>query len=155
MLENRTEIMQEQTWWKLHCSSCLLVFCAVVWDCLVAKWVMKKKHPTTSIFQLHFSPPEFTKKTNKFYRTNQPRENFGQHNLLYVYLSACWKTGEKLCKNKHGENCIAQVVCWFFVRLCGAAGVGGEVSDEKNNPTTSIFELHFPPPEFTKKTNKF
>ena len=47
-------------------------------------------------------------------------ENFGQHNLLYVSLSA-WKTGEKLCKNKHGENCFAQVVCWYFVRLCGTA----------------------------------
>ena len=57
-------------------------------------------------------------------------ENFGQHNLLYVALSA-WKTGEKLCKNKHGENCIAQVVCWYFVRLCGAAGVGCEVSEGK------------------------
>ena len=58
-------------------------------------------------------------------------ENFGQHNLLHVSLSACWKTGQNPCKNKHGENCIAQVVCWYFVRLCGAAGVGGEVSDEK------------------------
>ena len=48
-----------------------------------------------------------------------------------------------------------QVVCWHFVRLCGAAGFGGEVSDEKNNPNTPIFELHFPPPEFEKKTNKF
>ena len=35
------------------------------------------------------------------------------------------------CKNKHGENCIAQVVCWYFVRLCGAAGVGCEVSEGK------------------------
>ena len=25
--------MQEQAWWKLHCASCLLVFCAVVWCC--------------------------------------------------------------------------------------------------------------------------
>ena len=33
MLENRTEPMQEQAWWKLHCASCLLVFCAVVWCC--------------------------------------------------------------------------------------------------------------------------
>ena len=83
-------------------------------------------------------------------------ENFNQHNLLLcVSLSACWKTGQNPCKNTHGENCIAQVGCWYFVRLCGAAGVGGEVSDEKNKPNTSIFELHFPPPEFTKKTNKF
>ena len=134
MLENRTEPMQEHTWWKLHCASWLLVFCAVVWCCLlVAKWVMKKNNPNLSIFELHFSPPEFTKKTNKFYRTNQPRENFGQHNLLYVYLSACWKTGQNPCKNKHGENCIAQVGCWYFVRLCGAAGVGCEVSDGKKS----------------------
>ena len=46
-------------------------------------------------------------------------------------LSACWKTGQNPCKNTNGENCIAQVVCWHFVRLCGSAGVGGEVSDEK------------------------
>ena len=65
----------------------------------------------------------FTKPTNLI-------ENFGQHNLLYVSLSV-WKTREKLCKNKHGENCIAQVVCWYFVRLCGAAGVGCEVSEGK------------------------
>ena len=66
-------------------------------------------------------------------------ENFGQHNLLYVSLLA-WKRGEKLCKNKHGENCIAQVVCWYFVRLCGAAGVGCEVSEgKKNHPNLSIF----------------
>ena len=73
-----------------------------------------------------------------FHHQNSQRkqtENFGQHNLLYVSLSA-WKTGEKLCKNKHGENCIAQVVCWHFVRLCGAAGVGCEVSEGKKTIQT-------------------
>ena len=97
----------------------------------------KKTSKPIHILTALFTTKEFTKKTNKFYRTNQPRENFGQHNLLYVYLSACWKTGQNPCKNKHGKNCIAQVVCWYFVRLCGAADVGCEVS------------------EFTKKTNKF
>ena len=48
-------------------------------------------------------------------------------------LSAFWKTGQNPYKNKHGENCIAQVVCWHFVRLCGAAGVGGEVSFKKQS----------------------
>ena len=99
----------------------------------------EKNNPNTSIFELHFPPPEFTKKTNKFYRTNRPRENFGQHNLLHVSLSACWKTGQNPCKNTHGENCIAQVGCWYFVRLCGAAGVGCEVSDAKKHPNLSIF----------------
>ena len=32
-MENRRETMQEHAWWKLHCASCLLVFCAVVWCC--------------------------------------------------------------------------------------------------------------------------
>ena len=38
MLENRTEPMQEQAWWKLHYASCLLVFCAVVWCCWCWWW---------------------------------------------------------------------------------------------------------------------
>ena len=51
IMENRTEPMQEEARWKLHCASCLLVFCAVVWYCLlVTKWAMKKKHPNLSIF---------------------------------------------------------------------------------------------------------
>ena len=56
-----------------------------------------------------------------------------RHNLLHVSLSACWKTGQNPCKNTHGENCMAQVGCWYFVRLCGAAG--GEVSDKKTIQT--------------------
>ena len=79
---------------------------------------------------MHFSSPEFTKSSNKFYPTNQPRESLSQHNPLYLFLSACFKTGQNPCKNKHGENCIVQVVCWYSVWLRGAAGVGGEVSEE-------------------------
>ena len=97
---------------------------------------MREKTPSKPI---HILTALFTTrihKENKQILPYQPNlfnliENFGQHNLLlYVSLSA-WKTGEKLCKNKHGENCIAQVVCWYFVRLCGAAGVGCEVSEGK------------------------
>ena len=50
-----------------------------------------------------------------------------------MFLSACWKTGQDPCKNKHGENCIVQVVCWYSVWLRGVGGVGGvggEVSGE-------------------------
>ena len=211
MLENRREPMQEQAWWKLHCASWLLVFCAVVWCCLlVAKWVMKKNiqtypysnctfhHQNSQRKQTSFTVPTNLGKTlaNIIYcmcifqhvgkqdrnhaRTNmvkialrklfagilcgcvvllvlvvkwvmkktiQPHpysncifhhqnsqrkqtsfkvptnliENIDQHNLLHVSLSACWKTGQNPCKNTHGENCIAQVGCWYFVRLCGAA----------------------------------
>ena len=131
-MENRTEPMQEQAWWKLHCASCLLLFCAVVWCCwcwLRSEWGKKtiQIYPYSNCTFHHQSSQR--KQTNFTIPTNLI-ENFGQHNLLYVSLSA-WKTGEKLCKNKHGENCIAQVVCWYFVRLCGAAGVGCEVSEGK------------------------
>ena len=115
----------------------------------------KKNIQTYPYYNCTFHHQNSQRKQTNFTVPTDLIENFGQHNLLHVSLSACWKTGQNPRKNKHGENCIAQVVCWHFVRLCGAAGVGGEVSDEKNNPNTSIFELHFPPPEFTKKTNKF
>ena len=221
MLENRTEPIQEHTWWRLHCASCLLVFCAVVWCCwcwlrsewgkktiqtypysnctfhhqssqrkqtsftvptdlgktlaniiccmclfqhfgkqdrthtrtsmvkialrklfagilcvcvvllvLVVKWV-SKNNPNTSIFELHFHHQNSQRKQTSFKVPTNLIENFDQHNLLYVSLSACWKTGQNPCKNTHGEDCIAQVVCWYFVRLCGAAGVGCEVSEGK------------------------
>ena len=132
-MENRTEPMQEQTWWKLHCASCLLVFCAVVWCCwcwLRSEWGKKtiQTYPYSNCTFHHQSSQR--KQTNFTVPTNLI-EDFDQHNLLYVSLSACWKTGQNPCKNKHGENCIAQVVCWYFVRLCGAAGVGCEVSEGK------------------------
>ena len=136
MLENRTEIMQEQTWWKLRCASCLLVFCAVVWYCLlVTKWAMKKNIQTYPYSNCTFHHQSSQRKQRNCTVPTNFIENFGQHNLLYVSLSA-WKRGEKLCKNKHGENCIAQVVCWYFVRLCGAAGVGCEVSEGKKTIQT-------------------
>ena len=138
MLENRTEPMQEQAWWRLHCASCLLVFCAVVWCCwLVAKWVMEKKNiQTYPYYNCTFHHQNSQRKQTNFTVPTDLIENFGQHNLLHVSLSACWKTGQNPYKNKHGEDCMAQVVCWHFVRLCGAAGVGGEVSDEKKTIQT-------------------
>jgi len=72
-----------------------------------------------------------------------------------VSLSTFWKTGQNPCKNKHGENCIVQVACWYFVRLCGAAGVGGEVSLEKNHQNISIFKLHCAPPNSQRVQTSF
>ena len=37
-------------------------------------------------------------------------KSFGQHNPLYLFLSACCKQEQNPCKNKHGEKFIAQVV---------------------------------------------
>ena len=136
-MENRTEPMQEQAWWKLHCASWLLVFCAVVWCCwcwLRSEWG-KKTIQTYPYSNCTFHHQSSQRKRRNCTVPTIFIENFGQHNLLYVSLSA-WKTGEKLCKNKHGENCIAQVVCWYFVRLCGAAGVGCEVSEGKKTIQT-------------------
>ena len=55
MLDKQDRTMQEQAWWKLHCASCLLVFCAVVWCCLlVAKWVMEKNIQTYPYYNCTF-----------------------------------------------------------------------------------------------------
>ena len=132
-MENRTEPMQEQAWWKLHCASCLLVFCAVVWCCwcwLRSEWGKKKPskpiHILTALFTTRIH------KENKQVLPYQPTLLKTLANIIYcMCLFQHGKTGQKPCKNKHGENCIAQVVCWYFVRLCGAAGVGCEVSEGK------------------------
>ena len=137
---------------KMSLHKLLLVFCVVVWCWWCWWWSEWRNHPNIFIFQLRFPPPDLTKSSNKFYRTNQPRERLGQHHLLYVFLSACWKTGQDPCKNKHGENFIAQVWlvfcvvvwcwwCWWW-------------SEWWNHPNISIFSLHFSPPEFTKSSSK-
>ena len=92
---------------------------------------MKKTIQTHPYSNCIFHHQNLQRKQTSFTVPTNLIENFDQHNLLYVSLSACWKTGQNPCKNKHGENCIAQVVCWYFVRLCGAAGVGCEVSEGK------------------------
>ena len=43
-------------------------------------------------------------------------KSLGQHNPLYLFLSACCKPEQNPCKNKHGEHFIAQVVAGI---LCG------------------------------------
>ena len=109
----------------------MVAWCCWCWWCWWCWWWSEWwNHPNISIFWLRFSSPEFTKSSNKFYPTSQPRESLSQHNPLNAFLSACFKTGQDPCKNKHGENCIVQVVCWYSVWLPGAAGVGGEVSEE-------------------------
>ena len=132
-MENRTEPMQEQTWWKLHCASCLLVFCAVVWCCwcwLRSEW--GKQKPSKPI---HILTALFTTRIHKEKQILPYQPTSLKTLANTIYCMCLFQHGkqerniEKLCKNKHGENCIAQVVCWYFVRLCGAAGVGCEVSD--------------------------
>ena len=122
--EKHRETMQEQAWWKLHCASCLLVFFAVVWCCwcwLRSEWRTKtiQTYPYSNCTFHHQNSQR--KQTNFTVPTDLGKTLANIICCMYVSLSACWKTGQNPCKNKHGENCIAQVVCWYFVRLCGAA----------------------------------
>ena len=101
--------------------------------------MMKKTIQTHPYSNCIFHYQNSQRKQTSFKVPTNLIENFDQHNLLHVSLSACWQTGQNPCKNTHDENCIAQVGCWYFVRLCGAA-VGCEVSDEKKkHPNLSIF----------------
>ena len=108
------------------CGCMVLVVLVVKW---VVKWVVKpSKH-------IHILIALFTTRIHKEFKQVSPYQptsgkSLGQHSPLYLFLLACCKPEQKPCKNKHGENCIVQVVCWYSVWLRGAAGVGGEVSEE-------------------------
>ena len=82
----------------------------VVLVVLVVKWV--KKPPKHIYILTALSTTRFNK---EFKQVLPYRERLGQHHLLYVFLSACWKTGQDPCKNKHGEKFIAQVWLVFCV----------------------------------------
>ena len=127
---------KKHTWWRLHCASCLLVFCAVVWCC----WLLLRSEWWKKIQTYPYSNCTFHHRNSQEYKqvlTYRPTSwKPWPPRLLYAFLSPRSKTGQDPCKNKYGQNCIAQVVCWYFVRLCGAAGVGCEVSDEKKNIQT-------------------
>ena len=152
MLENRTGSMQEQTWGKFHCASLVGILCGcVVLVVLVVKWVKK---PSKHIYILTALSTTRFNKEFKQVLPYQPTsgKSLGQHNPLYLFLSACCKAEQNPCKNKHGVNFIAQVVvgilcgwwcwwCWWW-------------SEWWNHPNISIFSLHFSSPEFTKSSNK-
>ena len=155
-MENRTEPMQEQAWWKLHCASCLLVFCAVVWCCwcwLRSEWWKKIQtypysnctfhHRNSQRVQTSFNVSTDLVKalTNIVYCTR-----FCHHVRKQDRIHARTNMGKiALCKLFAGILCGCRVLLVLVVKWVM----------KKNNPNTSIFELHFPPPEFTKKTNKF
>ena len=109
--------MQEQTWWKLHCASCLLVFCVVKWCCWCWWWSEWRK-PSKHIYILTALSTNRFNKEFKQVLPYQPTsgKSLGQHNPLYLFLSACCKPEQNPCKNKHGEKFIAQVVVGI---MCG------------------------------------
>ena len=76
------------------------------------------KKPSKHIYILTaLSTTRFNKEFNQVL-PYQPTsgKSLGQHNPLYLFLSACCKPEQNPCKNKHGENFIAQVVVGI---LCG------------------------------------
>ena len=133
MLENRTEPMQEHTWWKLHGASWLLVFCAVVWCCWCWWWSewWKKTIQTHPYSNCTFHHQNSQRKQTSFNVPTDLGKTLANIICCMCLFQHVGKQDRNPCKNKHGENCIAQVVCWYFVRLCGAAGVGCEVSEGK------------------------
>ena len=106
---------------------------------LVAKWVREKTIQTYPYSNCTFHHQNPQRKQINFTVPTNLIENFDQHNLLHVSLSACWKTGQNPCKNTHGENCIAQVGCWYFVRLWGAACWLRSEWWKKKHPNLPIF----------------
>ena len=81
----------------------------VVLVVLVVKWVKK---PSKHIYILTALSTTRFNKEFKQVLPYQPTsgKNLGQHNPLYLFLTACCKPEQNPCKNKHGENFIAQVV---------------------------------------------
>ena len=81
----------------------------VVLVVLVVKWVKK---PSRHIYILTALSTNRFNKEFKQVLPYQPTsgKSLGQHNPLYLFLTACCKPEQNPCKNKHGENFIAQVV---------------------------------------------
>ena len=111
--------MQEQTWGKISLHK-LVFLCGCVVLCGVGGVGGEVSEETIQTYlysNCAFNQPHLTKSSNKFYRTNPTSgKSLGQHNPLHLFLSACCKPEQNPCKNKHGENCIAQVVVGI---LCG------------------------------------
>ena len=95
----------------------------------------EKNHPNLSIFKLHFSPPEFTKKTNKFL-PYQPTLLKTLANTIYCM---CLFQHGKQERNYARTSMVKIALRKLFAGiLCGCVVllVGYEVSDEKKNIQT-------------------
>ena len=152
MWENRTEPMQEHKWWKLHGASWLLVFCAVVWCCCCWWWSEWWKKQSKHIhIRTAFSTTRIHKE-NKQVLPYQPTLLKTLTNIIYC-MCLFQHVGKQ--DRTHARTQMVKIAWRKLVAgiLCGCVVLlvaGGEVSDEKNNPNTSIFELHF----FTTRIHK-
>ena len=79
---------------------------------LVVKWVKKPSNYVyilTALFSTRFN------KEFKQVLPYQPWESLGQHNRLYLFLSACCKTKQNPCKNKHEKKSLQNLLLVFCV----------------------------------------
>ena len=119
-----------------------VVFCwYFVRLCGTACWLRSERWKLKPSKPIHILTALFTTRVHKENKQILPYQPTLLKTLANTIYCMCLfqhngKQEMKLCKNKHGENCIAQVVCWYFVRLCGAAGVGCEVSEGKTTIQT-------------------
>ena len=104
---------------------------------LVVKWVKK---PSRHIYNLTALSTNRFNKEFKQVLPYQPTsgKSLGQHNPLYLFLTACCKPEQKPCKNKHGENFIAQVVVGI---LCGCVVLVVLVVKWVKKPSKHIYIL--------------
>ena len=121
---------------------------------LVAKWVMEKNIQTYPYSNCTFHHQSSQRKQTSF----TVPTNLGK-TLASIICCMCIFQHVGKQDRTHARTNMVKIALRKLVAgiLCGCVVllVCCEVSDGKNNPNTSIFELHFPPPEFTKKTNKF
>ena len=136
IMENRRETMQEQAWWKLHCASCLLVFCVVVWYCLlVTKWAMKKNIQTYPYSNCTFHHQSSQRKQTSF---TVPTD-LGK-TLANIICCMCLFQHVGKQDRTHARTSMVKIALrkLFAGILCGCVVllVGCEVSDEKKNIQT-------------------
>ena len=129
-MENRTEPMQEQAWWKLHCASCLLVFCAVVWCCwcwLRSEWGKKTSKPIHTHQNSQRKQTSFTVPTN----LGKTLANIIYCMCLFQHVGKQDRTHVRTHMVKIAfRKLVAGILCGCVVLL-----VVCEVSDEKNIQT--------------------
>ena len=143
-MENRRETMQEQAWWKLHCASCLLVFCAVVWCCwcwLRSEWGKKNiqtypysnctfHHQSSQRKQTSFTVPTDLGKTLAniiccmcFFQHNGKQDRTHARTIQLSY-SNCWSPLVGVSKNWEQTIGWKDVTFNFMVFVCVALFFG-------------------------------
>ena len=143
-MENRTETMQEQAWWKLHCASCLLVFCAVVWCCWC--W-LRSEWGKRTIQTYPYSNCTFHHQNSQRKQTSSTVPTDLGKTLANIICCMCiFQHVGKQDRNHARTNMVKIALRKLFAGiLCGCVVllVGYEVSDEKTSKPMHILTALF------------